>query len=732
MTRFLLFVALSISFSCSAQDFLRRYDIPVTINDQQLPNAWAGGLNSAQFSKADLDFDGDEDLVVFDRIGNRLLTYLYQPTEPHYVFTRSLNQRFPTGLQNWVLMHDYNCDGKKDIFTNYQSGVLIFKNVGDATNGLSFEPVNNGNLIPAFYNFGASSFNAPIYTIGIDIPAINDYDGDGDMDIFSYNELGTTVYWFKCLSIENGNCDIPSYQCVNRCYGQYGEASESFIISYGDNFSCDFNVANPREAGERLHIGSSLLQLELDNNGVPDMVVGDVSNKNLLSLQMADAADGQDSVIIDTHNFPWNFGNSDSIYIDMFPAAFYEDVDNDGLRDLIASPNATAQAQDKNSVWWFRNTGTNTAPSFQLMQTDFLQETQIDLGWGAYPAAADVNGDGLMDLVVGNRVRFESGVVYTSRLAVFLNTGSAAAPQFELMNDNWLDIPAAQLKAIYPCFGDIDADGDVDALLGDEDGYFYLYTNTAGSGNMMNLQAPENKLRDNGGVFMDVGQNAAPQLVDIDDDGDLDLIAGEKNGSINFFRNIGSAQVPSFSFVEDTLGGVVAANYLGINGYSTPHFYKSTSGDWQLMLGSEKGIIAYYDQISNNLSGDFQLINAAVNNINEGDRSAFCRHDFNNDGLADLIVGQCGGGLGYYSGLPVGVKENDIAQVRVFPNPANDMLVVEWPSKEVYSLFDMTGREVMRGTLNEGKTTISTAALNSGMYILRVGAVHTARVMVRH
>src|SRR5690349_2219225 len=50
--------------------------IPVEVDGRLLPNAWAGGLNSAQFNTLDLDGDGDKDLIVFERASGRILTFL--------------------------------------------------------------------------------------------------------------------------------------------------------------------------------------------------------------------------------------------------------------------------------------------------------------------------------------------------------------------------------------------------------------------------------------------------------------------------------------------------------------------------------------------------------------------------------------------------------------------------------------------------------------------------------
>lgn len=722
MLVFRLLLLILLPAIAGAQPFARRYDVPVTDNGESLRNAWAGGLNSVQFSKADLNFDGHEDLVLFDRIGNRLLTYLNDGEgNDHYTFTFRFNHLFPQGLRGWVLMHDYNCDGRKDIFTNFQSGLRIYKNTGDALNGLSFEPVNGGNLISAHYDFGANAFDAPLYAIGIDMPSIDDYDNDGDMDIFSYSELGTTVYWFKSLQVENGDCDTPAYECVNRCYGMFNEASESFLLSTGDFFFCDFNMANPRESGERMHIGSSLLQLELDGNGIKDLVLGDVSEPNMAALLMTDAIDGQDSTFTYSLNFPWQFGASDSVNLPVFPAAYYEDLDNDGIPDLVVSPNASAQASDQQSVWFFRNTGSVSFPNFQLVRKNFLQHEQIDLGWGAYPTVVDVDQDGLQDIVVSNRLRFTPGEVYTSRLHWLRNNGTANAPSFVVEDGNWLDIPAREMRSVYPAFGDIDQDGDSDLLLGDEDGFVHLFRNTAGAGNPMSL-VQEDTLENVNGFNIDPGQNATPQLVDLDEDGLIDLVVGEKNGNLNYYRNTGSVGNPLFTLQSETFGNVIASNYLGINGYSVPHFFKNNQNQWELFLGTETGVINHYSQISNNLNGSFQLLEERMSNIREGDRSAVFLSDFDGDGQKDLLYGQSGGGLGYYQGVAVGVYEHSAVNFTLFPNPTRDQLTLVGLEATDFLVLDLTGRPVMRGRTQQDRFTIDVSSLSRGVYIIQVSS----------
>ena len=85
--------------------------------DSTLKYPWAGGLNSCQFGKIDIDLDGIKDLVIFDRQGSRILPFINDgiPDSVSYTFHPELASLFPA-LHDWVYFYDYDCDGKEDIF----------------------------------------------------------------------------------------------------------------------------------------------------------------------------------------------------------------------------------------------------------------------------------------------------------------------------------------------------------------------------------------------------------------------------------------------------------------------------------------------------------------------------------------------------------------------------------------------------------------------------------------
>ncbi len=725
--RFVLIVlALLECVSIQGQQFERNYEIPVVVNGTTLANAWAGGLNSCQVSRIDANLDGKKDLFVFDRIGSRISIYLNMNDTQgviDYKYTLEYNAAFPTNLKNWVLLRDMNCDGKEDICVNSGSGFKIYLNTSEAT--LSFDQTVNTN-ITALYDFG-DPFTSGIYCIAPDIPAFNDYDNDGDIDIWSWNEFSSSLYYYQNMAFENGTCEVPSFVCRNRCYGMFGESSESFSIFTGLDFQCDFNVVDPREeqSGERMHTGGTTLALDLDQNGLKDLVIGDVTANDLIAVMMGESANLVDSATVVHTAFPLSFGGSAAANMTTFLGSFFEDINNDGVRDLMISPNAIGDAADRKSLVLYLNEGLDDLPDFQFEQDNFLQDGMIDLGVNAYPVLFDYDNDGLIDLFISNRKYFEVGNNFTSRIAYYHNTGTTTAPAFTLEDPNWLDIPSLQWQSVYPAFGDLDGDGDADLLIGDQDGLLHHFINDAPIGQPCHFTLIPTPVITTTGSTLDVGQNATPQIIDLNNDGLNDLVIGELNGNINYYKNNGTIALYSFELVADTVGSVVATNILGIQGKSVPFFFKNNDDKWELLIGTETGQINHYSQIEDNILGTFNLITLNFENINEGERCAVFMADINGDNLRDLFIGNIGGGVGVYTHLPDEVREVKIpGRLGVFPNPANDILNVVLPYEVLLpaqlTLMDFTGRIVFEKALSSRQSTIHFSSMQNGVYVLSV------------
>jgi hypothetical protein len=140
MKRYLIFILVLIYPSfVYCQPFFRFYQsnmVKVVDNTgKDVKNAFGGGIKFPVFTSMDLNFDGKSDLVVLDRVDDRILTFLNEGTKDtiKYIYRPEYEDIFPDSLNRYILLKDYNNDGKPDLFTycNFKGGNLeLLKNIG--------------------------------------------------------------------------------------------------------------------------------------------------------------------------------------------------------------------------------------------------------------------------------------------------------------------------------------------------------------------------------------------------------------------------------------------------------------------------------------------------------------------------------------------------------------------------------------------------------------------------
>ncbi len=709
--------------------------IPVTEQGAPLHLAWAGGANSIQMGSIDLDGDGIKDLLLFDRAGNKVITLLNNggPGLGTYSVTRQFDDVYPfKQLHDWALLYDYNCDGKEDIMSYSQAGFSVYRNTSEGGQ-LSFEMTTfrvNSNYVSS----NGNPVIANLYISQVDLPAFTDVDSDGDMDVLTFSLLGSYVEYHKNLSQETyGHCDSLIYEVKNKCWGFFAENFSNNSVSL--NVPCSFNVPAPEmpaepgrpvfiePAGDRAHAGSSLLSIDLDGSGTKDLLLGDISFNNLVGLYNGGTITSSLMTAEDTLFPSYDL----SVDLPIFPGAFYVDVDNDGLKDLVASPNTTSLAQNFRSMWFYKNTNTNDHPQFDFQMENVLQNKMIDLGEGAYPVPFDENGDGLMDIIVANHGYFMPGNIYQGQFALFRNVGTMDSPAFDLVASDHMGLSSLQMQSMYPAFGDIDGDGDKDMYIGDLQGRLHFFRNNA-TGPIAQFQLIQANILDASGQILDVGQYAAPQLYDLDEDGLLDLVIGERNGNLNYYRNTGTATTPQWTLITENLGEVSTVEWWNITGHSTPFLFENSDGGKEILLGSESGWIYHYGGIDGNLAGAWSLIDSTYLDIYEGHRTALLLHDFNNDGMHDMVIGNARGGLSYWSSDPnisTGeITEKPLAEMfTVSPNPATDQLLITLKEpiggKANWQLVNGLGQIVEQVPIDGMRTFLSLDGIEAGAYIVR-------------
>lgn len=292
-----------------------------------------------------------------------------------------------------------------------------------------------------------------------------------------------------------------------------------------------------------------------------------------------------------------DYSNSKPIFVDL---------DGDGDLDVMSG-----EDYDYGNFNYYENTGTNTAPAFAPFQTNPFGITAMGYSEGT-PTFVDIDGDGDLDMMVGFGYDYD---YYTSSYSYggfvyYQNTGTATAPAFAAPVINPFGITeVGGYGYSAPTFADIDNDGDMDMISGfggyyNSSTYSYIYGGfkyyeNTGTNLAPAFAAPVT----NPFGLTEVGYyNSTPSLVDIDGDGDFDLISGayyvgsasyDNIGGFAYFENTGTNLAPAFA--------AMAINPFGLTDPGTPAEYTAPTvadlnndGDLDLLTGIRNGDLIYY------------------------------------------------------------------------------------------------------------------------------------------
>jgi hypothetical protein len=348
----------------------------------------------------------------------------------------------------------------------------------------------------------------------------------------------------------------------------------------------------------------------------------------------------------------------------------------------------------------------------------------IDLGEASFPAFFDEDADGLYDIIAGSFGYFEAAGEYDSRLMLLRNSGTAEQPVFEIISTDYAGLGKFGFEGIYPSFGDMDGDGDSEMIIGDEEGKLHFFLNEAepGAPAVFNLTQPNYK-------GIDVGESAKPNITDLNKDGLNDLLVGERSGTVRYYQNTGSESNAEFTSVPTIakLGGVDVMPEC-CTGYSAPFLSVDSLGKSVLYVGSEQGYLYLFDDIDNNISGTFNLVDSLhLNGVNIN----VSGEDINGDGKNEFVFGQFAGGLGLLkSGKPpvLGIRDKTVNRVlhfRLFPNPVNDKLTLELDDLKDgpvrVSILNLLGQTLLSESYRKAsREVLDVDFLSPGIYFLRV------------
>ena len=172
----------------------------------------------------------------------------------------------------------------------------------------------------------------------------------------------------------------------------------------------------------------------------------------------------------------------------------------------------------------------------------------------------------------------------------------------------------------------IDADGDLDLVVGDSTGVLFTFRNN-GNGTFTALTAAANPF--NG---IDVGSFSGPAGGDIDGDGDMDLVVANSAGTVTTLRNNGNGTFTNLTGLSNPFAGVDAGSFATIS-----LFDLDGDGDLDALMGNSAGTILAF-----NNGGAFTPADPEQNpfdGVYLGAGAAFGFADLDGDGDLDAVVG---------------------------------------------------------------------------------------------
>jgi len=521
------FVILLFPIPGSAQIlFEQEYNIPLTVDNKNPDMPWLGGMNSGQYGKVDLDGDGVEELIIYNRTANTFL--IFGRKDGKLIVKPELAVVLPDLQPGWVIFADYDYDGFKDIFSNGDRGIVVHKNISKSGSSVEWEKVAD-----PLRSMGYSGL-VNVIANAADIPGISDIDDDGDLDILIYNfAIGGYIRYHKNLSIERyGRPDSLEYEFNTRQWGLFEECDCNLFAFYPQ--TCG-DVGN----GRVMHPGGkALLAIDTDGDGDKDLLAG---HEQCDELYLFENVGDADSAFMKDYNqyYP---DSTHPAMLPVFPAGYFEDLDYDGIKDLIVAPcteyNVEYGTDFSRSSWFYKNTGTDELPDFHFVKKDLFQGEMLDLGELSVPVLVDMDADGDQDLMIAVN-GWWNGTDYSGKVVYFENTGTASAPGFEKKDDDFLSLTTMELHNPRIRFADFNGDDTPDLVFTGVDTYFDVYTyvfcNTAAEG-MPN----EYHFEDRRELEIPITMNDNPEFFDVNEDGLIDLLIGKQNGALEYYINEGS------------------------------------------------------------------------------------------------------------------------------------------------------------------------------------------------
>jgi len=702
---FLFFTLLTAHAFSQFFSFSSYENVEVFQNGEAIANPWTGSYNSGQFWPCDVNNDGQDDLVVFDKTSDRVLTYLAKVENGKSIWEYNTDyEHLLPPLENWIATADFNCDGKKDLFTSTAAGIKVYRNISAVPGQVAFTLEVDGLTSQGF----SGQINLQVNAYGA--PAIADIDGDGDLDILAFEfSGGSIVEYHKNMVYENtGQCAGFQLKKELCAFGLFSTTPVCGQIRL--NTGCFGQKAGgrniPMQTARIQHVGSQLSAIDFDGDGDKDLLVGDLHCSLLNRLTNGGSPESALITSADTL-FP---NQSNRVKINTFPSVYQMDVNFDGKLDILGSPTFFNNKSEDYSINTSKGThlyldqSSGNIPNYEFSKTDYLQNESIDVGAESTPAFADVDGDGNQDMFIGNQGE-RTGALVQAKIAFYKNTGTTIQPKFELVSSDFLGISSLNRKTLRPIFEDFNNDGSLDfgwiSSLGKNSDtskiHFLLNQATV---NQPFVFPPLNQAIAFPFIFSDYD---CPLFADIDGDNKKDLLIGKYFGKIQYWRQTNSWPSLTYQLIDNNYGSIY--NISSNCSLAMADIDKDSNLD--LIVGDYSGKLKIYRNFKLNANNRFLADSTWFENsvLNQklfrtwGNFVSPSTADLNGDGYPELAIGTQGGGISLLVnrlGISSISKTENEPLWRIFPNPIQKGISLKWnvANIEKIEIYDLQGKQI--------------------------------------
>lgn len=405
------------------------------------------------------------------------------------------------------------------------------------------------------------------------------------------------------------------------------------------------------------------------------------------------------------------------------------DLDGDGLKDIVM-----VDRDSSANIVWFKNLGNGVFSSaITLYDYGTTNNSSENIAFGDFnnDGHPDFAGDGFYSQSVGafmndGSEHFTRSVVdHTGSSVQFINT-------IDVNKDNYPEILAG-MKIYNNTLGVIDSNGvsigvsGYSAVVNDFNGDTFqdivaltygpdiVFLANNGSGGFNSPQTIEAGL-DFGYYDMTV--------CDLDGDGNNDILYP----SSDYFPN--SSNIMKW-YKSDGAGHFSIHNLMVIdtNYVVTSLFGADIDND-----GKKDLVAAMYNRVNYNGSircywnqggevfdsSKYEVITTMIHYPD------FVRvDDIDGDGDQDILTATFGGtgGMAWFQNQLIpnttGGIELNPANIKIYPNPANDNLTIEAPSKATIEILNVQGQLLLQQSIQETKTEIDISGLSTGIYYIK-------------